>query len=1000
MSRRVRTVVGLATVAVACLAAGPASGWDVGLDAEEGWKSIYCSHVADVDVTFKQDKNDQPIENTGSMHTGDKKLLGNEHAEISDHVLWLIDPKLGQMFGTAACQSTATADVNCPRMVDLNASWLRRGIVHPAPKQGEPNPNLAGDIEKTALEERRFPPLAMWSSLPDFAYTVYDWINARRLCPPLPQDADQRKLCHVYTAWLGAGLNSTHFGHLPLRVYARHHEIALSLAVKARELRETLKAGNADIWHSEYVKELERLALAYEAAGQHFVQDRWASGHMIARWGAGSYAELPRVGGAKPKLDDAVMTGVLTGILHGSQAVFHHPDPLGAPLLDTEGPKGLLNFLLLGALPDNKGTLARWRYTHDNKFSPPTQTQACIGDYLFKPLMVSSYSGVKGVSVTPPISLASAVNQRKGMVYCGAQGFRHVIAALEKNPSTATSFGMLELPLPEPEQAELKYEWVPGALRFGQNPAEDPLCNSQWVTNESWYMGIRTIAGQTSFHEDLAVVAKVALTDPDAVYTPPALRILPAYTLARMAGMEQVLYDQAHRKRPDGSVDYGTEMARNSPTLYANGFWWKGNQNYALPEYYEPVDLDTLPDLDSVHGRDKAAVYGLFNKGAVQHWCGQSLSKDAQGATTGRLAELRAQIVSTVGDDETRKVLTAACSYLAERVHKRTDPTYDGPRSEVMGEVLPFDQSPKHGASYEPVCKLLDQSGLVATTDTKDDTRPYLLHPGYVEKAGQKGDGGHAAKSLENWCQRVPVFDVTTPPSKDRDVVYTVNATSSRWLELRGRNFGLKTPSGKLGQVLAKDSAGQWQPLDVWDEASKGEKGGWSDDGKLLYARLPPAKKGFPTTATKQMPPHQLLSLAPSAYELRLIRANDPFADRIALLSDGGETVGKYVVDVHPQVLQVKWAPVAAGTQEIRGEFCYPVWLRPHIELLYHSAFKLQAGVYTPLTSVGDQWYEDIPWQPTASVTCDPANERAGVSIMNPDPTIFDGTVVYVFAYH
>lgn len=991
---RARVAGGLAAAMAIALAAPRASAWDVGLDQDEGWKSIYCSHVANVPVTFKLDEDGMPSENTGSLHSGTKQLLGNEHAEISDHVLYLISDQLGLQFGTGACQKVGSADANCPRMVDLNASWLRRGVVHAKPS--DPT-TLGGDLPATTLIERRFPPLAMWSSLPDFAYTIYDWINARRLCPALPQDADERKLCHVYTAWLGAGLNSTHFGHLPLKVYSRYHQIALTLAARALELRTTLTTAGGQDFHREYVKELERLALAYEAAGQHFVQDRWAAGHMIARWGAGSYEELPRVGGKKPLLHDASLTGVLTGILHGSQAVFHHPDPLNAPLLDGEGPPGLLNFLLLGLLPDNTGTLATWRYTVDNKFSPPTQTQQCVGDYLFKPLMTSSYSGVKGVSVKPPISLAGAVNQRKGMVYCSAQGFRHVIAALGPNPD-GTSFGMLGLPLLEPDQAELKYEWVPGAKRLGENPADDPLCNSQWVTNDAWYMGMRTMAGQTALVEDLVVIAKTALFDEGGEYTPPAYRIGPAYTYARLEGLAQIRYDQVHRKRPDGRVAYGTELGRDGVSFFANGFWWKGNQNYALPSYYEPVDLDTLPDLDSVYGRDKAAVYGLFNKAAVRHWCTESLSKDATGVIGGKLAELRAQIVSTVGDDATKKALTATCSYLAERFHKGTEAKYIGPRSEVIGAYLPFGPTPKHGPGYEPVCKYLDSAGLVATADASDDARPYFLHHGYVETPGKQGLEGHAAASLENWCKQVPVLDVSAP-TKDRDVVYTVNETSSRWVALQGRNLGKKTPSGAVGQVLAKDSQGQWQPLDIWDEATKGEKGGWSDDGKVLYARLPPSKQGFPTPATASLAPHDLLKLAPTPVEVKLVRASDPNANLVELLSDGAETVGMYVIDVRPQVLQVQWAQVSAGTQQIRGEFCYPVWLRPHINVLTKDLFRLQNGVYTKL-SFPFAWVDDITWQPSPSVVCDPANERGGVTISNPDPTIFDGTAVFVFAYH
>jgi hypothetical protein len=343
-------------------------------------------------------------------------------------------------------------------------------------------------------------------------------------------------------------------------------------------------------------------------------------------------------------------------------------------------------------------------------------------------------------------------------------------------------------------------------------------------------------------------------------------------------------------------------------------------------------------------------------------------------------------------------VLTATCSYLAERVYKRTDTDYDGPRNEVMGEYLPFDQATKYGTDYEPVCKFFDKSGLVATTDATDDTRPYLMHAGYVATAGKKGARGHASESLENWCKRVPVLDVEKP-SATRDIVFTISEKSSRWMLFQGRNLGRKTPSGKIGKVEAQDQNGQWQSLDIYDEATKSDKGGWSEDGKILYARLPPSKKGFATSATPQMLPHQLLALSPTPYIVRVTRANDPTANLVELLSDGAESVGEYSIDVRPQVLQVIWPAVAAGTQEIRGEFCHPVWLRQDITELTKSVYRIQNGVYTKL-NVAFSWYDDVPWQPDPNVVCDPANERAGVSIANPSPTTFDGTGGFVFAYH
>src|SRR5690606_13797639 len=147
---------------------------------------------------------------------------------------------------------------------------------------------------------------------------------------------------------------------------------------------------------------------------------------------------------------------------------------------------------------------------------------------------------------------------------------------------------------------------------------------------------------------DLIVVVETAASDDVTGFKPP-MKVLAragvAYTKARLLALRRVKYDQAHSERDDGTVAYGTDLARTSPTFYANGVWWKGNQNYAIPKYLEPVDLNTLPDLDNEFGKDKAALYGFFNKAAVGYWCGESPS---------RLAELRAEILAAAPADRDR----------------------------------------------------------------------------------------------------------------------------------------------------------------------------------------------------------------------------------------------------------------------------------------------------------------------------------------------------------
>src|SRR5690606_20926191 len=114
------------------------SAWEVSLTLEEDWRSIYCVNIPDVGTQCRD---------SGSLHSDRKELLGNEHAESTDDTSWMIDPEIGAQLGVHACITQDQANETCPRVVDLNASYLRRNVLAGS--------RLAGDDLDPPLEERR-----------------------------------------------------------------------------------------------------------------------------------------------------------------------------------------------------------------------------------------------------------------------------------------------------------------------------------------------------------------------------------------------------------------------------------------------------------------------------------------------------------------------------------------------------------------------------------------------------------------------------------------------------------------------------------------------------------------------------------------------------------------------------------------------------------------------------------------------------------------------------
>lgn len=1015
------------TALLALLTATPALAWDTWVSTRHNWGSVYSSKFGGV----------------GSYVMPYQDPKGNEHAEVSDHTLFTVSKQVGDLFGTHADPTCATACPQMPVMVDLNASFIRPELFGVDDLGNTQNP-------PTVLEERKFPRMAMWAGLPDWNYTVYDWINKSSRCPSLPHTADRYELCHVYRAWLGAGLNSTHMGALNDKVYARLHATAQKQAERAAELRQLFLAGGksgllpkapAAVWYADYTREAELMALTYEQVGQHFLHDRWSIGHMFSRWGPGTYEELNQgIAQGKVSLDKVASYGTLTGIVHGSLAVFGKPDPLSAPAIDyalTNGP--------------DEAKVMSFRYSIANGiWSDPTTTRFFgLGDYLYKDVVDDlfdasvlhpRYQSIRKLKA--PISV-DAHYQRKGIVTCGGAGLREVISKFGANDG---GFGEFQLALPPSDVNAV-------LARPDGKPITptDPICNDLWAANDSYYASARTIAGPTwllgdGVFNDVVVAIGTAIEGEDSVVLPPSVRMehgIPAiapYTppirrvvvpLGRVMWRSWLnkKYDERAAKKKNVMVRYGFESAKYGFAFTDNGINYTPNTNYEAPRWLEPEDLDTLPWFSEVRmsgkipsgGRDKAAIDGFFNKARTETWCKMlygNEKNDKKVAVTLKMLrekgleyELDGRRSIPTGPANAKRA-RAMCSYLANRVYKRTDEKYlplNATRTEVIGEYLPFTGGgAKYGPSYEPVCAYFHPQIPIITTDAKDDDKPYWLKPGYVGTPGEVGEWGYAPKSLENWCSLIPVIDLGIIDDSPDVAAVIVHDDGARWLKLKGENLGQRPPSGKVGTVVATDKDGVKRTLDIFDPVSKAEKGGWSSDNLVVQARVPGSANGFDTYANDTMPPHQIKNLPPKEYTFELTRPDDVQA-ALYYRANGAKTVGTYKFQLYTSWVESMNFAATSGQKEKGVWATYPEWSRPQTSILAEGVYVVSGTTYTKvdLMAFGVSVDRRIGQYPVTDANGNlvwmPDKDRIGIVYSHPlglPTSVFNANTSFFFAFH
>jgi hypothetical protein len=627
---------------------------------------------------------------------------GNEHTELA-HVV-LKELGVDSVFGM---EPVGTSDTT---VVDLNSALYQPQVLAE---------EKFGDNPMTLLEERVVPPPAHFAGLPDYSYAMHDWVNKNTHCP-LEPGTERIEECHLFAGWMG-NLNANHFGTQARNMYRRYHLLALNLAGRAKTMREALAAGALDSdaeAYASFVKEAELEALAYEAIGQHFLQDRWATGHMWERWNGADQA-------SSAGYHLAFLVAMAAGLLHGSEGVSKLPDPMGSPLVVGSGGSSQ-------ALP------VRWRI-------PGLPTEPGVGDYR----LTDMHDGLFGAEYGLPQMPIAVTQQKMRMYACSKAGWSEVIKA----------FG---------EISPGRYGEHDVTLAGGPFPPilEDDDCWSAYATNAAIASGWLTHPSASNIRLEARTLADIR----NAVGIVEAReRVTPLLETTWRVAARLAVSDPDSTFLARGGIGSFTVSSLSGPLVEV-----KVGKGFPVPRYAEPQNLaGLLPTDPQGRGRDLHALYGFFNRSHADWWC----------------QNLQSEIAPLRGSSST--IQREACSYIANRAYKATDPTYHGDSSEGRSFM---------GSDSDPICKYYG-----VETASVNDAVPYFLHPGYV--ADPDAQGKHGYKTIEHWCAKVAVIDRMMCPGPepaagdDRwDVVGRAFENGGQ-VTIQGRNFGATAGTLKTGSV-------------------------------------------------------------------------------------------------------------------------------------------------------------------------------------------------------
>lgn len=309
------------------------------------------------------------------------------------------------------------------------------------------------------------------AQLPDFSFGLWDWARGNETCPikPAPAPFNTFQQCHTFTSHMGA-VNSNHFPPQSDQWAAHYHELAMTRAGQCRSQRASIWAAGPDLESRQatdarlamFFRACEVEALAYEAVGQHFLQDSWSAGHMWHRWGSTDLSNF-KLDGLAPKdkewnkqpealrqLIVAEITAAAVGTIHGSDNPFfelakgylNEHDAMCYPHPDVRASDGGAPFRVVGDL-----------HLHDVIGGPPSHSKVSPLNPLFL------------------YDVAQLAEQREKLLTCATRSVGAVYAALADSSYGAPVLGAATVESPAFNAAE---------------------CEAPSATNLAMYYGIET----------------------------------------------------------------------------------------------------------------------------------------------------------------------------------------------------------------------------------------------------------------------------------------------------------------------------------------------------------------------------------------------------------------------------------------------------------------------------------------------------------------------------
>ncbi|MBU2166705.1 MAG: hypothetical protein KKF88_02600 [Alphaproteobacteria bacterium] len=469
-----------------------------------------------------------------------------EHSTLAD--LALAELGVVDLFGVQG-----SADVT---VVDLNASYFREDELGSMDREG--------DDRRTRVEERLIPQPARFAGLPDYSYGPADWLNKNLTCP-IGGPPGYTRYCHDFIGWLGS-LNSVHFGSQATRMYGRYHTLALDFAERARVMRARMTAEER-LAHADALEEAEHQALIYEGYAQHFLQDRWAIGHMWERWD----------GPDRTQIDDRTMPmslaiGAVAGFIHGSESSTGSADAMSSPLPGQDAARPM-------------------EFRHASR--PDLPPVPAVGDER----LADMRRGAFGKGYGGPDQPLDVRGQRREMLACSKAGWAEVIRAL--GPGDRGGFGAVGARL------------APDAPEF--RVLDDETCWDMWATNRSMYEGlVVTPAGDWKGKTGLSLLAELRVR-PDL--TGRGIGVSLEVALFKGSDLTALGWRMWRRQLLDPD---GTDLARGGIGVMWNA---QTGDKAGLPIYAEPLDPAALPDR-TIGGVDRQTLYGAFSRAHSDHWGG------------------------------------------------------------------------------------------------------------------------------------------------------------------------------------------------------------------------------------------------------------------------------------------------------------------------------------------------------------------------------------------